>query len=307
MLIHMDDIEWNPTDGPRALASLEAVTGRLREQGDARAVFCDIYLTITRRLVELIESPGAGGFLEPAWFSGLIGRFAAEVLIATRASLQGEPVSAPAWRFACHYPAARVTRPYQNAILGVSAHINHDLGQVVYQDLVARGVHRASLGRYRHDFDRVNQVLWTMIPACLELVVKRYECASTRRMLAPPLARPVIRGVIMAVLKLWRARVWAEVVELMDAAGPEARRAVVARMERRAGRIAQAVCAADVLWLWLRGETPPFRLSLAATAWPGVRSVSQRELAAEPARAPDAPEPLRASRAPAFAALEATA
>lgn len=266
------DIEWRPNDAPGALRALELLSRRLRARRDRRAVFIDVYIVITRRVVGIMSADDRAGFLDPPWLSELTGRFAEEALVAALASLQGRPVRSAAWRFANHYAANRLTLPWQDAIMGVSAHINYDLPMVVYDYLLAEGeaLDAARLERYRHDYMRVNKVLESCIPECLDLLVERYRCRSTRRLLRLPMSRPFVCHAIQQVLVRWRDRVWEDVLALLRAPDAAARRRIVERLDRRAGRIAQAVCSGPVLLLALRGHQPPFRLSRRAETWPGV-------------------------------------
>lgn len=270
--IRMDDIDWHPTEAEPALVSLNQAMERLRDLGDQRAVFLDVYVVITDRAVKRLKSPDFGGFLEPGWLSNLTGRFAEEALVAVHDSLLHRPLHSAAWRFATHYPSNRLTQPWQDAMLGVSAHINHDLGLVVYDSLSEQRQHldAEKLERYRHDYFLVNDILWDSIPECLELLV-RYDCQLTKRLLKVPFSRSVMYPAIMKLLEVWRARVWQDAMDLFNAPTTEARRSVVARIDHGSGRIAQAICAPDAVRQLLGGQRPPFRLSRAPMDWPTVR------------------------------------
>jgi hypothetical protein len=270
--ISMDDIEWHPTEAEEALGSLTQVMERLRAIGDQRAVFLDVYVVITQKAVRRLKSPDFGGFLEPGWLSNLTGRFAEEALVAVRDSLLQRPLHSAAWRFATYYPSHRLTQPWQDAILGVSAHINHDLALVVYDSIAQQQVplEAERLERYRHDYFLVNDILWDSIPECIDLLV-RYDCPLTQRLLRVPFSRPMMYPLIMKVLEVWRARVWQDALDLLNAPTAEARRRVVERIDHGAGRIAQAICAPDAARQVLRGRRPPFRLSRPPVDWPEVR------------------------------------
>ena len=282
--IQLDDVLWHPVDAEEALEGLEKILGRLNERNDSRAIFLDIYAIVTRRVVDLLNAPGAGGFLEPKWLSHLTGRFAEEALIAVRDSLRQLPLPTAAWRFATYYPAARLTRPVQDALLGVSAHINHDLGMVVYDNIANQTppVDARKLARYRHDYFRVNEILRTCIPECLDLLAHRYDCASTRMALRVPFSRPVMEKAVMQMLIVWRQRVWENVVAMLEAQSPEELQVIVERVRTTAGRIAQALTAESALWLTLRGAAPPFSLTRAPEAWPGVQLPEPAAQAAPP-------------------------
>ena len=210
MLIAIDDVEWRPGDAVAALASLETVTARLREVHDARAVFLDIYRVITQRVVTVLRTSNAGGFLEPDWLSGLTGRFAEDALLAVRASLKGDDTGCVAWHFASAYAAAGETLPCENALLGVSAHVNHDLAFAVSDYLRARRatLDAVQLKRYQHDYFHVNQLLRDCVQECIRVLVDRYHCQRTTRLVRPPGARKLLGRGVMAVpanLPVWIA------------------------------------------------------------------------------------------------------
>ncbi|RKH02636.1 DUF5995 family protein [Corallococcus carmarthensis] len=270
--IQLDDVLWNPVDAEEALEGLEKILGRLNARNDSRAIFLDIYAIVTRRVVQLLKRPDAGGLLEPEWLDHLTGRFAEEALIAVRDSLKNLPLPTAAWRFATHYPAQRLTQPYQDALLGVSAHINHDLGMVVYDNIAHQSppVDARRLARYRHDYFLVNEILRSCIPECLDLLAERYRCTSTKLLLLVPFSRPVVERAVMQMLIVWRQRVWENVVAMLEAQTPEEHQAVVERVRTTSGRIAQALCADKALWRTVLGKAPPFSLTLSPEEWPGV-------------------------------------
>ena len=74
----------------------------------------------------------------------------------------------------------------------------------------------------------------------------------------------------MQMLIVWRQRVWENVVAMLEAQSPEEHQAVVERVRTTSGRIAQALCADKALWRTVRGEAPPFSLTLPPESWPGV-------------------------------------
>lgn len=270
----INEVPWHASNAGEALLALEQVLERLKASGDSRAVFLDIYAIVTRRVVNLLHGPGDSGFLEPDWLSHLTGRFAEEALLAVRDSLLRRPLRSAAWRFATHYPAFKLTRPCQDALLGVSAHINHDLALSVYENLAHQSppLDAARLERYRHDYFQVNEILWDCIPECLDLLAGHYRCPTTQRLLRLPFSRPILERAVMRMLVTWRARVWEDVLRLLQAPGHEARQDIVARIDRASGRIAQAICARDALRGLLRGAPLPFRLSRSPATWPDVRS-----------------------------------
>ena len=278
--IACDDINCQPADASEALVALETLTERLREHGDARAVFLDVYVVITRKVVELVWAPEGSGFHDPPWLSQLTARFAEEALVAVCQSIRREPIPSAAWRFAAHYAEHAITRAHQSAILGINAHINFDLARAVYEDFEARAVTGERLRAYRHDYFKVNEILHGSVWECLDALVERYQCRTTERLLRLPGSRVLLRSIIMAILRIWRRRAWDEVLALLAARDEQAREQVVKRMDRFSGRVAQVVVAREAARYALIRGVPPFRLARAAETWPGVTSArrAQREM-----------------------------
>ena len=174
--IRLDDVLWNPVNAEEALEGLEKILARLNARNDSRAIFLDIYAIVTRKVVHLLSREDAGGFLEPEWLSHLTGRFAEEALIAVRDSLKNLPLPTAAWRFATHYPAQRLTQPYQDALLGVSAHINHDLGMVVY-DNIAQSRRALEIDGHPRSSARASRSAWTCSRSATSARPRGCSCA----------------------------------------------------------------------------------------------------------------------------------
>ncbi len=254
--IDLVGIELRPETGDAAYRALALVADRLYQAGDPRAAFPEIYGVITREVAAELRSP-ACGFLEPAAISELMGRFATRYLQTLAWSLAGEPQDCGAWGTAYAYAARAATVPIQDVILGLSAHINYDLAVGICETLVHHDLHRdaASMARFKHDHDYVNVLLRKSVPECFERVASRYGCRVSSALWNG--ARPVTFRVVMAVLGVWREKIWADVVALTaSGADPAARRAVLARMDRRSTLIARALVAPSLGWLGGRVLVP---------------------------------------------------
>lgn len=233
-------INLNPSDVFSALPSLQQVSQRLRQKRDARAVFPDVYAVITRRVEEEINKGADCMFLEPAWIARLAGLFAVRYFESLTAALQGATQPSHAWRLAYEYAAQGLTLPVQDALLGVNAHINFDLAQGIYDNIVAAGAQNdpQRLARYRHDHDAVNRILEGAIPECLELLANRYGCPLTRVIVRSGTVKTACCHLTLAMLKLWRDRVWDDVLALLSAHDESERAAVLSRTNRESGIIA---------------------------------------------------------------------
>lgn len=236
----------NPQTVSEALNSLELVTARLQERGDARAVFPDVYAVITRRVKATIEGSRGPGFLEPQWISNLAGLFCQYYLRALSASLAAAPQASAAWTIAFQSGDGGEGAPSLDALLGINAHINFDLAQGLYDNIVA---HRAVknprlLGRYQHDHDLVNSILASAMPEILSILTRRYRCPLSSMATRTRSLEDAASRVVMFALRRWRDRVWGDLLEMLEAREPQGRAAVHSRMDRSSARIARVI----VVW-----------------------------------------------------------
>jgi hypothetical protein len=240
-------LERCPTDLTSAAHGLRTVADRLFERGDPRAAFPDIYGIITDR-VALEASKPDGIFWEPRWISRLSGRFCERYLDTLQWSLAERDQDCAAWRIAYRYAAAASTVPFQDVVLGLSAHINYDLAQGISQTIVEFG-HAASpemRARYKHDHDIVNVLLEETIPVAFERLISAYRCRTSALLFGP--ARAVTEPMTLRVLTYFRATVWNDVVGLLDARHDAERQKILAGMEQRSGRYARAMTVGNLAY-----------------------------------------------------------
>lgn len=134
---------------------------------DRRGVFVSAYLTITRA----VEAQcAAGGFHDVAWVRRYLVAFGRLYADALAADLAGDRARVPkAWRLA--FDAARAQRGWviQHLMLGVNAHINHDLALA----LLEVGLDPERPMRYL-DHTAVNAVLERTTPALKAAVCSQW-------------------------------------------------------------------------------------------------------------------------------------
>lgn len=234
-------IPMTPTSVGQALHCLTEVSARLRDVGDPRAAFTDVYAIITRRVRDAINGPeGECPFVEPQFISRLAGRFCTLYLAALRRSLEGSDEPIRAWTVANRRGGARPLLPVQHALLGLNAHINYDLALGLFDNVVSLGDadDDARLSRYHHDHDAVNQILEDAIPEVLCLLSNRYDCTAARFLLRADELLHAASGVTMAVLRAWRARVWQDLLRILAARDEPSRGRLFGWMNLRAGLFA---------------------------------------------------------------------
>lgn len=227
-------IPRSPGSAPEALACLERVSERLRAAGDPRAAFTDVYAIITRRVCAAVRGEAPPRFRAPRFMSRLAGRFCALYLAALRRSIAGAPEPISAWALAHRRTHSRRTPPMLHAVLGLNAHINYDLALGLSVNLSTLGTHdAAAMAQYRHDHDAVNDILEAAMPESLEVLSVRHGCPVSTHLLALPGAREAGCHAALLTLRVWRARVWEDMLALR-AAAPADRRRLEARMNLRA-------------------------------------------------------------------------
>ena len=230
-----------PTSAPEALRTLDATVAAHRQTGNRRAVFPDVYAIITRRVAERLD---AGGFFQaPAFISALAGRFCTRYLETARWDAARLPQDTRAWSVAYAACDAPNVIPLQQAMLGLSAHINFDLA-IGIADVVTEfgaGGDLAALRRFKHDHEAVNVLLRAAVPETLDLLATRYGCPLSRAL--AELAPRVAEAGVMAVLGRWRARVWDDAMALLRRPVRAAWGGVIAKLERRSAAYALAMGA----------------------------------------------------------------
>ena len=254
----LDGISVAPTTATEAYECLTAVSGRLREIGDPRAIFPDIYAVVTRRVRDLLPSSPRPFFFEPRFISRLAGRFCELYLRALARSLDGDPERIGAWAAADRARATDRALPIQHVILGLNAHINFDLALGLHANVLSFGGDRdpAAMERYLHDHDAVNEILAEALPEVLSLLADRYGCPAARLLVDMGAARAPIDRVVLFTLARWRTRVWADLLDLLRAPGPEERHRVEARMDRRSRVLARVFSVSTPLRAWTRRARP---------------------------------------------------
>jgi hypothetical protein len=229
-----------PTSAREALLAIDTVTERLCAAGDARAAFPDIYGIITRRVAESVALGEGDGalFYEPRWISRLAGRFAERYLETLRWSMDGEPQDAGAWEVAYQACQIQGTLPIQHVMLGISAHINFDLAIGIHRTILELGAtDAATLRRYKHDHDAVNDLLRASFPEAFDHLIERHRCEGARFIFHR--AYGLAEWATMRVLERWRGRVWNDAMEMLHAPTTAAQEEIVSRLERRSRRYAR--------------------------------------------------------------------
>lgn len=196
------------------------LTTRMAEQisvwdrsGDRRAIFLNCYARMTGNMFAAVQ---AGRFHDPLWVTDLIHNFAAYYFQAIAAYESADPRLPASWRAAFDRAGRAETPVVVSLLLGVNAHINYDLVQVladmlgpVWRDLAPQTRHE----RYA-DYTIVNAVIAETIDRVQDEVVEPYA----RLMQAlDVVCGPLDEWCTARLLKGWRADVWSQALAIIEA------------------------------------------------------------------------------------------
>jgi hypothetical protein len=215
--------------------ALERVESRCLPLRDRRGVFATAYLRITRAIQREIAR---GGFRDPAWTTSYLVDFGNLYRQAVLDYENGRTTRVPAaWRVA--FDAARDGHGFviQHLVLGINAHINHDLALALSRIGIGEGDVRAN--RY-HDHTRVNEVL-EGATAELKGEVSRLYAPLLQRLdwVAGRLDDDATRFSIPRA----REHAWAFAVSLEGARTPAERELLTRALDRQAAVLARLILA----------------------------------------------------------------
>lgn len=136
--------------------TIEGLRAAALEADDASGFFAAMYARVTDRVQASITD---GRFADPERMARFARTFA-DFYLGPRDGSRPRPTC---WKAADDVSADRGLLIVQHLLLGVNAHVNHDLPQVVVE--LADG--EASLGELRPDFDAINDILAETQPEIL--------------------------------------------------------------------------------------------------------------------------------------------
>lgn len=207
------------------------------DAGDRRAVFAECYLVMTRKVEESIRE---GRFHDGVWVGRLLDRFASYYFDAVDSygGLETGRVCPQVWREALDACSDPLCHPLQALMLGINAHINHDLALALVDVLDDwPTLDEETRARRRADHELVNTIIDDTTDQVQREVVGKWSPAAEGIDL---LLGPLDEWAFGQLAESWRARVWADAMELvlLDATS---RVEVEAVIGQRASRVATVI------------------------------------------------------------------
>jgi hypothetical protein len=226
----------------------DAVTGQMQsliqgweETSDQRSIFLKCYLMMTRNMRFAIQQ---GEFRDQPWVDHLVEHFAGYYFVALEA-YDRDPVSAPpVWQLAHQAARDPDVMALQKLLLGVNAHINHDLVLALVDLLKPEWVELSGSQRGDRyaDYCHVNEVIGCTIDAVQDQVL---EPAMPVIDIIDRLLGPVDEKLISNLLGHWRENVWHFAVQLLDAMDVEDQARLRLEMESEAIKIGRIIGFGD--------------------------------------------------------------
>jgi uncharacterized membrane protein len=239
--VTLDRDPARPRSITAVLAAMDARLDRLPAESGSRREFLRTYRRTTAAVGAAVE---AGVFEDERWVEAWDVAFAGLYLAALDADLDGTGGVPQPWRHAFDAPAS--LHPLQHVLLGINAHVNHDLPQallaVISDDDFADPT---LLARRRRDHERIDGVLAAQVAAEDDEFARQSSRSLLDRILAP-----LNRWASRRFLREARKKVWHNTIELQQArrAGAEVYAARLAELEKlSAARIADLLAPGPVL------------------------------------------------------------
>lgn len=200
---------------------------------DRRAIFLGCYRLMTHNMLDAIE---AGRFHDGDWVRRLLQRFADYYFVALDRFEQNEADTPPMWKLAFDATRDEKVMTLQHLLLGVNAHINHDLVFSLYDLLEAEWAADTPTQRdQRHaDHELVNRIIGETVDAVQDQVIDRH---SPWFEFIDKVLGPVDEWMTSHLISHWREEVWDHAVRFLELATSEERAELRKQIEQRAVRL----------------------------------------------------------------------
>lgn len=210
---------------------------------DQRAVFVTAYLHITQDIQGKLRQ--GGFFHDDAWLTRYLLAFANRYRAALSQYEQGNSSLVPkSWRLSFEASSQGRALVIQDLLLGINAHINHDLSL----SLVEAGIEEPLRAARLADHNRVNEVI-RQITGDIQLRIANQYSAALGAL--DRLFGGLDEGFTNFSFEKARAHSWEMAVSVCDAQGEEARSLARRKIDEQAGFIGRLMLLPNVRAPWL--------------------------------------------------------
>jgi hypothetical protein len=193
-------------------ARMDELIARWEQAEDRRSIFLACY---SRMTANMFVASASGRFHDPAWVERLTHDFADYYFVALAAYERDDAQLPIVWRRAFDLAQAPATPVVQSLLLGVNAHINYDLVQVLADLLEPEWADLSPDQRHARfaDHGTVNQVIAATIDCVQDEVIRPYARLMGLLDLA---SGPLDEWCAARLLRLWRADVWGQAIAIVE-------------------------------------------------------------------------------------------
>ncbi len=198
--------------GNPAQKALSRLVLKWQKDRDKRVVFAHTYLLMTTNMMEALDQ---GEYHDAGWVRRLLERFASYYFNALEHYENAWFSTPPVWRVAFQVAENPQTTTAQHLLLGINAHINHDLVLTLIDMLKDEwaGLSPDQKQQRYDDHTHVNQVIAGTMEATQQEIVSRYS--------------PILDAlnkvsfhldfiVVSQLINHWRERVWNHAAAYLD-------------------------------------------------------------------------------------------
>jgi Family of unknown function (DUF5995) len=222
------------------LSRMDGLLAPMRERGDERRHFLEVYTRTTRAVDQELRHPSLGGFVDTAWTERWDVVFADLYLEALDRWDQDGSAPGP-WQVAFEAAARSGPRvpPIRHLLLGMNAHINYDLPQSLIEAISDEEFDdEGLLARRARDHEHIDLILASRVPQ-EDRLLRQVELPGDRTLL-DRLLTPLNRSATKGFLREARAKVWRN-ARALSQARREGPRALKARLDELGNLSAERV------------------------------------------------------------------
>jgi hypothetical protein len=222
---------------------MEALLARFDASGDFRAVFVRSYRSVTERMESAIRS---SVFEDAVWMEALDVQFAQEYFDALDAYESGAESVPACWKLCFELAVQKKTTVLQDLVLGMNAHILHDLPIALNKI----GIEAAQRPLRLRDHQKVDQVLGGQIEVVQDEVTRHYSwvLGSLDRLVGREDELLTGVGILSA-----RRNAWMMAVQLADAVSETSRSDIRRVLDMQASIPARLIASGGVQFSrWIR-------------------------------------------------------
>ena len=213
-------------DMDTVIRDFERIKNYFEARDDNRFIFATIYLKTTTYFKKAIQE---GAIDHPQWLEKVICNFADLYIEALTNYENGRRWIVPGpWLKSFDVAVEKAAKPSVQLLLGMNAHINHDLAIAIDRSLGPE----ESLGKYEADYFKMNKMFKKLLPAFFKFVAKVAKKDPKK------LFKKTKRKLIYSYVKKIRKRSWKAAEELHRFPINGHKNRIYRRLERRSSRIA---------------------------------------------------------------------